>query len=539
MRGAKESLRARTPSDSPEGRERERGRLRPGWLAWPGSPILRAGVLAVLLLGACNSTNEDPSPPPLPLAETPTSRQAASTQAPPLPLEPTSESGLPEEPAGCRAPPEEYTRVKVNGKWINRRTLAMLEYAQSLYAGPIDVRGPALTQGSYSNNGPASFGTHLGGGVVDLSVIRPGGSDVLYSEIERLVRALRVAGFAAWLRDWGELSEGSGIHIHAVAIGDRELADTAREQLTGPFGYFRGYSGVPAASGNPELDHHGGPIVCQWMREQGYEDLRPQGETWPADWPRPGWRERLPSVAATYLAEDQAQAVAQARRIDFLEGGYEDPSNMCGPLAGAILGEAGLLPSRIGPLSDLHNYWLANPSTNKRPWSLFPPQEYEVFSFHESMRTFDFGAWPLQAGDFVYTHAGRGEYDHMFIVTEVDAAGRAYTVTNQQQPDGSYRIERFMLYDPQDAALGVMRDLWVRSARLGRTGLAGFEVLRRVGVGQARGSAYRYTVEPGDTLALVAAKFDTTPLTIEHANLDLALPLRVGQALTVRVGVGG
>jgi hypothetical protein len=322
-----------------------------------------------------------------------------------------------DDPAGCRLPADDYTRVRVNGKWINRRTQSMLEYAQSLYGGAIDVRGPALTQGSYSNNGPASFGTHLGGGVVDISVIRPKGSDVLYAEVERLVRALRVAGFAAWLRDWGELSEGSGIHIHAVAIGDRELSDAAREQLTGTYGYFHGFSGLPTANEVPALDHHGGPIICQWMIAAGYRDLRASGETWPVDWPRPGWRDRLHDVAAEYIAEDHIQAVAQARRIDFLAGEYEDPSNMCGPLAGAILLEAGLLPSRVGPVADLKNYWLANPTTNRRPWSLFPASLYEVFSFHESIRTFDFGAWPLAAGDFVYTHAGRGEYDHMFIVT--------------------------------------------------------------------------------------------------------------------------
>ncbi len=442
-----------------------------------------------------------------------------------------------EDPAGCRQPADDYTRVRVNGKWINRRTQAMLEYAQTLYGGPIDVRGPALTQGSYSNNGQASFGTHLGGGAVDISVIRPNGTDALYAEVERLVRALRVAGFAAWLRDWGELSEGSGIHIHAIAIGDRELSDAAREQLTGKYGYFRGYSGLPTPNQVPALDHHGGPIICEWMMAAGYSDLRTSGETWPVDWPRPGWRDRLPNVAAEYIAEDQAQAVAQARRIDFLAGAYEDPSNMCGPLAGAILRDAGLLPSRVGPVADLKKYWLANPSTNRRPWSLFPALQYEVFSFHESIRTFDFGAWPLTAGDFVYTHAGRGEYDHMFIVTEVDASGRAYTVTNQQQPDLSYRIERLMLYDPQDASRGVMRDLWVRSAKVGRTGLAGFEVLRRVGVSQASGSAFRYRVEPGDTLHLIARKFETSLASLTRSNPSWEPPLQVGQTLTVIVGL--
>jgi hypothetical protein len=116
----------------------------------------------------------------------------------------------------------------------------MLQYAAQLYGGEIDVAGEAITQGSYSNNGPASFGTHLGGGAVDISVMRLNTNSVLYSEIEPLVRALRTAGFAAWLRDWDELGEGSGIHIHAIAIGDKELSPEALDQLTGSFGYFRG-----------------------------------------------------------------------------------------------------------------------------------------------------------------------------------------------------------------------------------------------------------------------------------------------------------
>jgi hypothetical protein len=192
MDGAQESLRTHTPSDRTDGRERERAQGHCGWRPLPGALVMDVGVLAALLLSACNSADVEPSRPPPALGATPAASQAAPTQVPPLLLEPTSESDFGDDPAGCRAPADDYTRVRVNGKWINRRTLSMLEYAQSLYGGPIDVRGPALTQGSYSNNGPASFGTHLGGGAVDLSVIRPGGSDVLYSEIERLVRALRV-----------------------------------------------------------------------------------------------------------------------------------------------------------------------------------------------------------------------------------------------------------------------------------------------------------------------------------------------------------
>ena len=64
-------------------------------------------------------------------------------------------------------------------------------------------------------------------------------------DIDPLLHALRTAGFAAWLREYGELYDGSPIHIHAIAIGDAELSSAAQEQLTGEAGYFRGDSGLP------------------------------------------------------------------------------------------------------------------------------------------------------------------------------------------------------------------------------------------------------------------------------------------------------
>lgn len=162
----------------------------------------------------------------------------------------------------------------MNGWQLNRRTLAMLENAARLYHGELEITGYHITQGSYNNGEPASFGTHQGGGAVDLSVMRKGTYTVLWEDARQLVQALRVAGFAAWLREYGELSAGSPIHIHAIAIGDRELSPAAQDQLTGPFGYFRGYSGVPVADGKPKPDRYGGPVLCQWMIELGYRDLR-------------------------------------------------------------------------------------------------------------------------------------------------------------------------------------------------------------------------------------------------------------------------
>jgi hypothetical protein len=179
------------------------------------------------------------------------------------------------EPVGCQKPPDDYTRVEVNGWMLNQRTLAMLAHAQELYSGELELTGHAITQGSYHDNGAASFGTHLGGGAVDLSVLRRGTYTVLWDDVQPLLRALRASGFAAWLREYGELYADSPIHIHAIAIGDQELSSAALEQLTGPAGYFRAYSGLPIAeNGLPTPDRYGGPVLCQWMIDLGYRDLR-------------------------------------------------------------------------------------------------------------------------------------------------------------------------------------------------------------------------------------------------------------------------
>lgn len=188
------------------------------------------------------------------------------------------------------------TRHWVSVGTFNARTLAMLDHAQALYdaqGGVIDLR-VALTQGSYTGGAlAASFGTHDGGGAVDLSVRSPTTWEVLRDEIEPLISALRTAGFAAWLRDTGDLYPNSPIHIHAIALGDPELSEAARVQIDGRFGYLRGYDGLPRRDGIPAQDRHGGPVLCQWMLDAGLRDLR--GERNPL--PTPGGT----SVAVTDL----------------------------------------------------------------------------------------------------------------------------------------------------------------------------------------------------------------------------------------------
>ena len=169
----------------------------------------------------------------------------------------------------CQRPPDDYNRTTINGEPVNARTLWMLQLADLLYKGP----GSPLrvTQGSYTDTLDVSFGTHAGGGVVDVSIRAKAAPHKMLgnAEANKIVRALRAAGFAAWLRLPGDLDPPAPIHIHAVAVGDKELSDAARRQLYGPEGYFEGFDGVPPEQGGTQRDRLGGPVICDWMIQDG------------------------------------------------------------------------------------------------------------------------------------------------------------------------------------------------------------------------------------------------------------------------------
>lgn len=189
------------------------------------------------------------------------------------PLADTPVTSTRNDPPGCQRPPDDYTRITIGNATLNARTVAMLEHAAQLYGGTIPITGAGITQGSYNPGGvTASFGTHDGGGAVDLTVRNiPYTWDIKWEDIPKLIDALRTAGFAAWYRDE---RENLAPHIHAIAIGDAELSLAAAEQLTGPFGYFRGYDGFPREDGVPLTPRYGAVIICQWMLDMGYSDLR-------------------------------------------------------------------------------------------------------------------------------------------------------------------------------------------------------------------------------------------------------------------------
>lgn len=187
------------------------------------------------------------------------------------------QDGTPIERADCMRPPDDYTRARWGFATFNRRTIAMLEQAQRIYTaqGGLFRLEDQVVQGSYTPGLSASFGTHDGGGAIDLSVRDRDRFAVMNSEILPLLDALRTAGFAAWLRAPNELYAGSAIHIHAIAIGDQEASEAARAQMDGVFGYLRGFNGLPQPEGqDPIPDAYGDPVICEWMIADGFPDQR-------------------------------------------------------------------------------------------------------------------------------------------------------------------------------------------------------------------------------------------------------------------------
>ena len=189
---------------------------------------------------------------------------------------------------------------------------------------------------------------------------------------------------------------------------------------------------------------------------------------------------RLYQASLKFLAENEDDATIIVRaQIDYLESIGEHPSLVCGPLSAVILRDAGLLPADV----DLHGFWLLDPRLRPSQIILdtyFPAERYEFYHFDTRTIDFDFNAFPLLPGDFIYLYAGiNGTFEHIITVSRVDEAGRAYTVSNLATEDG-FVIRELMLYDPNHPGEGQFYDWMNREINgwLGMTGDGGFDLWR-------------------------------------------------------------
>ena len=191
-------------------------------------------------------------------------------------------------------------------------------------------------------------------------------------------------------------------------------------------------------------------------------------------------KDRLFHASLGYLASTEEEAIHIARSIGFVRN-EGHPSNMCGPLAIAILRDAGLIEEHI----DLHQFWLLNPHDGYTVRTIlektFPREEYFWYRDTTPIDVFDFSSFPLFSGDFVYIYAGAGgTFEHMLTVTRVDEAGRAFTVMNQNTEEG-YIISELMLYDPNNPGEGFFYELTDRNNMdIGITGFGGFQLWRPI-----------------------------------------------------------
>jgi len=189
---------------------------------------------------------------------------------------------------------------------------------------------------------------------------------------------------------------------------------------------------------------------------------------------------QLHAASLLYISSDYYSSKATGEAINGT--GYGHPSNICGPLAIAILQDGLILSNQVKP----YDFWLLNPDVYADRVFLaevFPASRFESIRNKTALNKIDWAANPLMAGDFLYLFSGsRGNFEHMLVVTRVDEAGRAYTVTNHNTEEEGFIITEELLYDPNNPGEGLFYEWTARSkAELGSTGFEGFQLWRLKG----------------------------------------------------------
>lgn len=188
-------------------------------------------------------------------------------------------------------------------------------------------------------------------------------------------------------------------------------------------------------------------------------------------------REALDLAARAYISLNPQDALATAIELNFI-GRNANPATMCGPLSIAILQQVGLVDQSVS----LVDFWYLDPRPGKDEAMLkkvFPTERFEKIEQPMAVNEVDFTSNPLYPGDFLYLFAGdSGSFEHMLVVSRVDAEGRAFAVTNLNTPEGVI-IAEVMLYDPLLPGSGQFYE-WTdwENRYIGRTGYGGYWLWR-------------------------------------------------------------
>lgn len=330
-------------------------------------------------------------------------------------------------------------------------------------------------------------------------------------------------GFVIWFRSYG-----GSFRLLAVPVMEGVYESKWGE-------YVRSYwqkDGVPQ---DDTIHPVTKKLPCHWAVDGGFVTDQQLRHTFDFDWNMPPYAEE----GRKYLAS----TCREAYRVSQEEIGYWDATSMCGPLAWRIVKDANGFPYRIGDwYSDATLFTLANPRWNGRPWIGFDPETYDLIRVDSPMMRYDFAELGnLYTGDIVYSFStlydkNDGRFDHIFMVTGIDADGSRSTISNmvQNSPNADCFIREVTLYTPGDLETGVINYEW-NNHGYGSTGSTGFDVMRWKWVTyHVDGKPIQYTVRWGDTIETIAFDWKVSPESILDANLlHEDVQLSPGQVLTL------
>ncbi len=152
----------------------------------------------------------------------------------------TIEPSLSSYPSECRAPSSNYERIEVTGHQLNQRTFEMLQYADTLFTGNLQITGNAITQAFYNSAVQKVLGRML-------AVVQW----ICPSCHLRLTKSKRIRSNHSFVPSgWQVLPHGFVILTHStrfflstytlIAIGGRSFLSLPEEQLAGRHGDFWG-----------------------------------------------------------------------------------------------------------------------------------------------------------------------------------------------------------------------------------------------------------------------------------------------------------
>lgn len=182
-----------------------------------------------------------------------------------------------------------------------------------------------------------------------------------------------------------------------------------------------------------------------------------------------------------YIAQNPDQVSEIAEKYFKIK--YADGSNICGPLAAAIMQDGGFLD----PSLNVHEFWLLNDIESGEIARLaqlkefFPEDKYIWLRSADSIAYFDHK--DIAVGDLFYL---KGGIPHWVAITKIDEQGRAYATTNIQQGyiDNNPKDETWiiaqdvLMHDPNNPESGQFMKWANGLGNLHKVGFKGFLQIR-------------------------------------------------------------